>query len=710
MATDYFDMIMSGAGLNGYKPRSALDLLISNKLTPDQNKAVQSRGRLGLAKGLLAMSGPSTTPISFGQAFASGIDQMQQARSGAVDEMLKGAQISNLTDDGEVDEDLKVTLTTNDPKTPYDDTKRQVIIKRSEYNPEIHRLETEEEPDYGKKIKVYFKDDATTTDVDESQESTMIFEKDFDSTIHTADKVEEGDDLEVYMTTNNPNTKIDETQVKTLIKRKDYDKTIHRLEKDEVELPTMKVYPKVDDPKTEVDETQESIAIKPSKYDENKYSLDPGFVDKYTQAKKDAERITDKPAEQLEYIKSQMGFVTDADKKLYEQKIKLNNQQIFRQEIENQYAPEIARLEGEKLELFNKGKELSNDYQEAVNGDYDTLTKLDIQSKQLGVLKQEAEMVTFPDLKIAELENLKTNLEATRQNIDFNDSANILKLDKMSLEIDGLLLKNQASKYDIEQAPARDKLINEGMQIDNAIKQIDLDFKPKEMTETLANLELRNEKLMQELNFDDKNNILTFAINQAKLDEIKYKMENPDKDWEEIKVAGKFRTDFENLPQVKAVISAQTYYLDISEAVAKQNWNEGKDATNAGDLSLMFNFLKMLDPESVVREGEQGTLRAGKGVPEKWKTMVASLNSGEFLGVEQREDILQVTEMLMENRVGKYNDIHTQYSQIAEKSGLDVEISVPKLNFEKWTAISDAEKILSLNADNGGTGGWYGKL
>ena len=77
MATDYFDMIMSGANLEGFKPRSALDLLISNKLTPDQNRAVQSRGRLGLAKGLLAMSGPSTTPLSLGQAFACGIDQMK---------------------------------------------------------------------------------------------------------------------------------------------------------------------------------------------------------------------------------------------------------------------------------------------------------------------------------------------------------------------------------------------------------------------------------------------------------------------------------------------------------------------------------------------------------------------------------------------------------------------------------------------------------
>ena len=694
MATDFFEMMMSGSGLDGYKPRSALDLLISDKLTPDQNKAVQSRGRLGLAKGLLAMSGPSTTPISFGQAFASGIDQMQQARAGAVDEMLKGAQIENLTDDGEVDEDLKVTLTTNDPKTPYDDTKRQVIIKRSEYNPEIHRLETDEEPDYGKKIKVYFKDDPTTTDVDESQESTMIFEKDFDSTIHTADKVEEGDDLEVYMTTNNPDTEIDETKVKTLIKRKDYDSTKHRLELDEVEYADMKVYPKVDDPATEVDETQQSIAIKPSAYDENKYSLDPGYVDKLTQAKRDAEGMTDNPAEQLEYIKSVMGFVTNADKKLYEQKIKLNNQQIFRQEIENQYAPEIARLEGEKLQLFNKGKELSNDYQEAVNEDYDTLTKLDIQSKQLGVLKQEEEMVTFPDLKMAELENLKTNLEATRQGINFNDKANILKLDKMSLEIDGLLLKNQATKLDIDNAPTANKLANELAQLNILDKQIELEFKPDQLQENLDNTKLRNEELAKTIDFNDANNVLLLATNNAKLEELQYKIDNPKVDWEQITTEQKFRKEFNALPQIDSVIESNKFYNEITELVAAQKTNPNGPT----DIAILFNYMKMIDPESVVRESEGLMLQDASNLPDSLVTQWKHITStGETLPNTVRLNVQKATGIIMASRVKTYNTLYDQYSKIATDSGFDVNRTMPKLQFELFNKINTATNVLSSN-------------
>ena len=165
---DFFEMMMSGSGLDGYKPRSALDLLISDKLTPDQNKAVQSRGRLGLAKGLLAMSGPSTTPVSFGQAFASGIDQMQQARAGAVDEMLKGAQISNLTDDGEVDEDIEVYMRTDDPKTDYDDTKRKVIIKRSEYNKDMHVLDEPGAED-NETMEVYLTENNKDTPYDDTK-------------------------------------------------------------------------------------------------------------------------------------------------------------------------------------------------------------------------------------------------------------------------------------------------------------------------------------------------------------------------------------------------------------------------------------------------------------------------------------------------------------------------------------------------------------
>ena len=559
---DFFEMMMSGSGLDGYKPRSALDLLISDKLTPDQNRAVQSRGRLGLAKGLLAMSGPSTTPVSFGQAFASGIDQMQQARAGAVDEMLKGAQIANLTDDGEVDEDIKVYMTTNDPDTPFDDTKRQVIIKRSEYDSTKHRLELEPVSDYEK---------------------------------YKAEAIE--------------------------------------------------IYP-------------------------------------------------DEPLLQKEHIIKKIGGINEQDRKLLDQKIVINEQQIKTNQINNEFAEEIKLLDIDSKKLHNEGQTLANEYQTAVNENKSVFDQLDIQSKQLKNLKDQIEIETLPDIKEAELVNLKTNIESTRQNIDFNDKANLKKLEKMDLEIDSLMLKNEGLKLDNDNAPIANKLANELAQLNILDKQIDLEFKPDQLKENLDNIKLRNKELAQTIDFNDANNVLLLAINNAKLDEIQYKIDNPKVDWEQITTEQKFRKEFNALPQVDSVIESNKFYNEITELVASQQTNPDGPA----DIAILFNYMKMIDPESVVRESEGVMLRDASNLPSslvaRWKHITST---GEMLPNPVRLNVQKATEVIMAQRVKTYDTLYDQYSKIAADSGFDVDRTMPKLQFELFTTIETNTNVLDLN-------------
>lgn len=60
----------------------------------------------------------------------------------------------------------------------------------------------------------------------------------------------------------------------------------------------------------------------------------------------------------------------------------------------------------------------------------------------------------------------------------------------------------------------------------------------------------------------------------------------------------------------------------------------------AGDLALIFNFMKMLDPGSVVREGEFATAQNAAGVPERVRNTYANLLSGERLSDKQRQDFV----------------------------------------------------------------------
>jgi hypothetical protein len=54
---------------------------------------------MALAAGLLAASGPSQIPISFGQALGAGLQNMQAARDKRFDNVFKQAQIKNLTEE-----------------------------------------------------------------------------------------------------------------------------------------------------------------------------------------------------------------------------------------------------------------------------------------------------------------------------------------------------------------------------------------------------------------------------------------------------------------------------------------------------------------------------------------------------------------------------------------------------------------------------------
>ncbi|CAB4137434.1 hypothetical protein UFOVP768_29 [uncultured Caudovirales phage] len=55
-----------------------------------------------------------------------------------------------------------------------------------------------------------------------------------------------------------------------------------------------------------------------------------------------------------------------------------------------------------------------------------------------------------------------------------------------------------------------------------------------------------------------------------------------------------------------------------------------------GDLSLIFGYMKMLDPGSVVREGEFATAQNAAGVPERIQNVYNKVISGERLSASQR--------------------------------------------------------------------------
>jgi len=119
----------------------------------------------------------------------------------------------------------------------------------------------------------------------------------------------------------------------------------------------------------------------------------------------------------------------------------------------------------------------------------------------------------------------------------------------------------------------------------------------------------------------------------------------------------------------------------------------GKSKTAAGDLALIFNFMKILDPRSVVRESEFRSAEQAKSwlssaedqkipIPSFIKTAIQKIDpsqSGAFLLPSQRQDFLNQAESLFveaekqhEKRANTYQFIASQYGDLGVRPELVV--------------------------------------
>lgn len=98
-----------------------------------------------------------------------------------------------------------------------------------------------------------------------------------------------------------------------------------------------------------------------------------------------------------------------------------------------------------------------------------------------------------------------------------------------------------------------------------------------------------------------------------------------------------------------------------------------KNPSPAGDLSMIFNYMKMLDPGSVVRESEFRTAAVAKPMLERlgltWDA-VQSVWEGKQLTTQQREDFLNRSKMLYEEMGQQKGKIDTYYKGLSQELGI----------------------------------------
>lgn len=100
----------------------------------------------------------------------------------------------------------------------------------------------------------------------------------------------------------------------------------------------------------------------------------------------------------------------------------------------------------------------------------------------------------------------------------------------------------------------------------------------------------------------------------------------------------------------------------------------GANLNNAvGDLSLIFGYMKLLDPGSVVREGEFANAENAQGVPDRIRNVWNKIVAGERLNPETRQEFVGAAKELAGAQTQRQNKIIEQFRGIAADAGLDPE-------------------------------------
>lgn len=131
----------------------------------------------------------------------------------------------------------------------------------------------------------------------------------------------------------------------------------------------------------------------------------------------------------------------------------------------------------------------------------------------------------------------------------------------------------------------------------------------------------------------------------------------------EFKPEQDLRKEYRATPEYKRYDEIRASYERIRSSAQRES--------GAADLGVIFSYMKMLDPGSVVREGEFANAQNSSGVPDQVRNMYNRVVSGERLTPEQRAEFVNVANDLYANEVGRIEELNRSYGDVAGQYGLE---------------------------------------
>lgn len=129
-----------------------------------------------------------------------------------------------------------------------------------------------------------------------------------------------------------------------------------------------------------------------------------------------------------------------------------------------------------------------------------------------------------------------------------------------------------------------------------------------------------------------------------------------------VKAGTDLRKEFQGLPEVKTFKEIQTAFKKVGGAA--------KSGTPAGDMSLIYAYMKLLDPGSSVKEGEYHQAGQTTGVPGQVINLYNRAKDGQLLNPQQRAEFAAESAKLYGVHENQFQSTVGRYRGLAEKSGV----------------------------------------
>ena len=108
--------------------------------------------------------------------------------------------------------------------------------------------------------------------------------------------------------------------------------------------------------------------------------------------------------------------------------------------------------------------------------------------------------------------------------------------------------------------------------------------------------------------------------------------------------------------------------------------NSSQEPSAAGDLALIFNYMKMLDPGSTVREGEFANAAASGSYGSRFQAAAQKILSGQRLDDTMRQDFMGRATSLYQGQMERHKQRESEYQSLAKSYGGNPDRVTPNLS------------------------------